>query len=269
MSDVSLSPNGVNSVREISEAAVQPIPVDPGALYATAGHREVLDLERYLPRPRRKTGSVALATVASFEEYLKSHYEPEETTVWVSFDQRAVVGVLDDHSPGDPGFGQHRARVTLQHTDAWKHWTGKNNVPMEQAKFADHIEEGIRELVEPDGATMLEVAQSIHASTSATFRSATRLTDGNVRVQYDEETTASAGQRGELTIPQEFVLAIPPFVGEDPYRITARLRYRIQNGNLALSYKLERTEDVIRDCLTLIAGRLGDSFTRVYLGEPR
>jgi hypothetical protein len=66
-------------------------------------------------------------------------------------------------------------------------------------------------------------------------------------------------------------LGLAPFVGEDAYRISARLRYRIRGGDLLLGYRLDRPADVLRDAVDGIADRLGQRFTldRVFVGRPR
>jgi uncharacterized protein YfdQ (DUF2303 family) len=156
--------------------------------------------------------------------------------------------------------------LQLEHTDEWKHWTSLDKQLVGQTDFAEHIEQGLKEIVEPPAADMLELAQTFHAAQSASFRSATRLHNGITQVQYDEEVDASAGRSKQLEIPQEFTLAIAPFVGEEPYRVTARLRYRLSSGNLKLGYQLVRPADVVRDCLSSIADRLTEEFGDVFSG---
>lgn len=65
-----------------------------------------------------------------------------------------------------------------------------------------------------------------------------------------------------------FVLSLSPFVGEDPYRVEARLRHRINSGDLRIGYRLDRPDDVKRDALEQIAKRIRDEFANVYIGEP-
>lgn len=231
---------------------------------------EVIDVKDYLDAnldaPRRTSGTYRLATVASFVDYVKAH-ETDAQTIWVDEKARKVTAVFNDATPAAPAWRDHRAELALRLTDEWAHWTSKDGSLIGQEDFAEHIEDGVGEITEPDGATMLEIAQSFHATTNASFRAAHRLADGQVQVQYDEEVTASAGKKGELQIPQTFKLAVAPFVGEDRYALTARLRYRIQGGKLRIGYKLDHPERALRDAVELIAERLRSDFT-VFLGEP-
>ena len=259
-------------------AAAMPERVNADYVYsrvvpAGASH-EIIDLERFGVRPRRVRGHVTAQTVDDFVRYVQRHDDPARTTVWVDYETHLVVGVLDDHAVGDlrePEWGEHRALLQLRTTDEWKHWTSQDGKLLDQEAFAEHIEDGLPEIVSPDGATMLEVAQSIQGATKAEFKGAHRLDNGAVSFSWVEETTANAGQRGDLEIPERFELAIAPFLGEDPYRVKARLRYRIRAGSVQLGYRLERPGDVLRDAIDQIASRLHDQFTgdRVFVGTPR
>jgi len=93
---------------------------------------------------------------------------------------------------------------------------------------------------------MLELAQSFQAKTKVDFESAQQLANGRRSLQFKETVDARAGQKGEIEIPAEFKLALKPFVGTDPYAVTARFRYRINGGNLLIGYKLNRPADVQR-----------------------
>lgn len=152
-----------------------------------------------------------------------------------------------------------------------EHWLRLDGKLVGQEDFAEHIEDGLQDIVTPDGATMLEVAQSIQGTKSAEFKGARRLQDGNIGVEWVEETTATAGSRGDLEIPERFELALAPFEGEDAYRVNARLRYRIRAGDLLLGYRLDRPGDVLRDAVDTVRDRLGDRFQvdRVFVGRPR
>jgi len=253
--------------------AAEPKPIKLDESYAMLVPRssglKILDTEHLLPIPRRKSGIYLAATVDSLIDYLTRHLDAEgHTTVWVDLENHRIIGVLNDQSDIEPGWRDHRIELNLSMTDEWQHWIGSSGELLDQERFAEHIEEGLQEIREPDAATMLEIAQSIEATTKAQFRSARRLSDGAVQMTYDEEIEASAGGTGDLKIPREFVLGISPFIGEDPYKVTARLRYRIRSGDLSIGYSLNRPYDVVRDCLTDIAKKLREKFDHVYLGEP-
>jgi uncharacterized protein YfdQ (DUF2303 family) len=262
------------AVIDAATRAAKPKPLDSrnevySVVVPEGANVEVLDVKDYLDAnreaPRRTSGTYQLATVGSFVDYVKDH-RTEQLTVWVDEKSRRVTAVFNDARPDAPAWRDHRAVLTLQITDEWAHWTNRDGNLVDQETFAEHIEDGIGEITEPEAATMLEIAQSFHATTNASFRSAHRLADGQVQVQYDEEVQAAAGRKGELAIPQTFKLAIAPFVGEERYALTARLRYRLAGGKLRIGYKLDHPERALRDAVELIAERLRSDFA-VFLGQ--
>lgn len=265
---------GTAAIIETAQEAAEPkkLDLDEASLYSVlvpAGARhELVDTEKYLPAPLRARGTYRPATVEAFIDYAKRHADEEQTTIWVHPTAGKVRAVLDDNAPDGPARREHTAALDLLIAPEWTHWLSKDGRLGSQEEFAEHLEDGIAQIVEPAAADMLEIAQSFHASQSASIRSATRLQSGQVSVVYDEEIKASAGQSGQMEIPTEFELAIPPFVGEEPYAVTARLRYRLNSGQLRIGYRLEQPDAVVRDALSKIAEKLEGEFEHVYMGEP-
>lgn len=266
--DPDATPTGLQAVIETARRSVEPKQVDPNEVYTVVrgDSVEALDLERFRDAPRRKKGTYRPETVESFIAYARRH-ATDETTVWVS---RAgeIVAVLDDHAVEGPDWRQHLVTTALVQTPEWKHWIGMDGQMMGQVDFAEHIETGLLEIQSPDAADMLEIAQSFQAHTAVEFRASNRLQSGEQRLQYDETVAASAGRSGELTVPTVLELAIAPFVGEDPSRIEARLRFRVNGGKLTLGYRLERPHQVVDECLARVAEKLSAEFANVYAGDP-
>jgi uncharacterized protein YfdQ (DUF2303 family) len=241
----------------------------PQVLVLPDGSRaHVPDVESFLPAPRRKTGAYVPDTVESFTAYVQWHEDEEHTTVWVHPTSGRITAVLNDHSADAPAWRDHTVNLKLLQTPEWTYWLEKDGQLMSQEQFAEHIEGGLREISRPDAATMLEIAQTFHASTEATFRSSTRLHSGEQKLQYDESVQAAAGTSGELTVPTELVLGIAPFVGEEAYELKARLRFRLSRGQLALGYLLDRPDRIVRDALDHIAAGLKGTFPHVFVGSP-
>lgn len=245
-------------------------PATPQGVIVPEGAGLVLpDLHDWRREPIRKTGTAHPATVQALIDYVKQHDEGDYTSIWVHPNSGHVVAILDDHGPEGPQWGEHRAALELAHTPEWTFWTGQDGKMVGQVTFAEHIEQGAQEIEEPDAATVLEIAQSFHATNKASFRSATRLTSGEQQFQYDETLAATAGRKGELTVPATIMLVLAPFVGEPERKLTARLRYRLDGGSLTLGYVLDRPDVIVRDALADVASRLAETFPHVYVGEPR
>jgi uncharacterized protein YfdQ (DUF2303 family) len=262
--------SNATAVIEAARQGVKPQELDTSKVYHVGTeYGDVVDLERLLDNPRRRKGTYTAATVESFTDIVdRLGAEGVATTIWVTHDTPyAVEAVFNDNTADAAGWGDLRVRLPLELTPEWNHWASLDGALIGQEDFAEHIESGIKELVEPEAAVMLEIAQSIHATVSATFRSAKRLADGETQMVYEEQIEGSAGQqKGELKIPDVIKLAIAPFLGEDTYAVSARFRYRLGGGNLRVGYKLERPEDVILDALEQIKKRLDEKYDAVYMG---
>lgn len=261
----------ITAAREHAEPhAIDPAEPKVHAFVVPAGSKleKVTFDETYLERPRRLKGSVSVEDVASFAAYVAEFYAAERTTAWVDMTGHRVTAILDDAHRDRSAWREHRATLQLRRTPEWTRWRSNDNQLMLPEAFAEHIEDSEVEIVAPSAAELLEIAQTFHGSTKSEFRAGTRLKSGEVHFEWVEETTASAGKRGELEIPDKFELSVAPFHGEDRCAVTALLRFRVRDGKLAIGYKLVRPDDVERDAMELIAEKLRASIDRVYLGSP-
>lgn len=154
--------------------------------------------------------------------------------------------------------GSSSRTVVLRRTPEWQAWLdGQGLGP--QVRFAERIEDGLPEIADPAAATMLEIAQTFHAATSATFQSGNRLTDGRTQFAYLEDVKASAGSKpGTVEIPETFTIVVRPFIGAEPYKVTARLRYRLKGGELTIGYTLVRPNEVELDAFRAVASVVQD-----------
>lgn len=273
------APGDVETIVETAREAAKPHPINPAepqrhAFVVPAGARlEVVDPDdKYLTAPRRLTGTVKVEDPASFLAYVERFYDAERTTAWVDMDSANVVAVLNDAKRDEPAWRDHRAVLQLAKTPEWTRWrngdAGAAGRLMSQEAFARHIETSELDIVVPSAAELLELAQTFYAKTDVEFRSSQRLTSGEVQITYVEETTAGAGRNGEVDIPTTFELLIAPFHGEDKVPVQARLRYRVQGGNLSIGYELVRPDEVEREVLERVAANLRTKVERVYLGAP-
>jgi uncharacterized protein YfdQ (DUF2303 family) len=252
---------GVRAIIDTAVATVAPQALTLGGYYVvrTATGIEHVDLtgDRWSDAPARKRGITVVRDARSFAAFWDKHSE-DSSEVYADADQLTVTAVLNADGPAAADWGDHRLRLELRETDAWKQWAAHDGKLLPQEAFAEFIEDHLPEILEPAAAEMLEIAQSIQATTSAEFQSGTRLATGERQFKFVEQTTTKAGQRGDLTIPETFVIGLVPFEGSEGYKITARLRYRIVDAHLRMGYKLDRPQDVrkkaFEDVVSVIDG---------------
>jgi uncharacterized protein YfdQ (DUF2303 family) len=234
----------VQAVAELARTGAAPKDVEPGQIYLVAtadGDVKTIDLTgpEHTGQLARKTGRTTVRDATSFLTYYAKHHD-DASEVYSDVEALSVTAVLDAHSADEPGFGEHRLHLQLRRTKAWEEWLNLDNKLVSQDTFANFLEDHLPELVEPDAATMLEIAQSIKASTKAEFQ-----------------------------IPETFAIAVPPFEGADAYRMTARFKYRIDRGQLALGFKLEQPEERAKAAFADVLAAIDEGIdTPILNGTP-
>ena len=203
--------------------------------------------DEYRDQPRHKTGTVTVTDVPSFLAVYGKHASPD-AEVYADRTRGAVTAILDAHTPfgGVPQWQGHRAVLHLKHTEAFNAWSGINGKYMSQTSFAEFIEDRRADIVEPAAADVLELAQTFQATTKVDFKSSSILKSGQRQLSYVESVAATAGQRGDMTIPDHLQLAIAVYEGATVAdAVTARLRFRINDGKLNLAVILDQLSDVV------------------------
>lgn len=212
------------------------------------GYKHV-SLEKLLPYPLRKRGTVNLDDAKSFISYVEDHSTTDRSVIYLKATPSAgtFVCVLDGHKTDsdDAGWGEHRVIFAPQPTVEWLKWSGSDKVKMSQVKFAEFLEENLPQIVNPTGAQMVEIALELQAKTNVEFSSGLRLQNGNHSIKYEEVTEAKG--KGDLEVPGEFEIGVVLFEGGTAYRITARLRFRIEQKQLFFWYELVRPHLVVKD----------------------
>jgi uncharacterized protein YfdQ (DUF2303 family) len=209
--------------------------------------------EKHLDTPRRKRAKVALYEAASFIDYLNRHKIAGATHIFGRATETAAgfSAVIDYHGAADgrAAWGEHHVALTMEITPEWARWMKFNATYLPQQAFAEFIEDNLLDIVEPDPATLLEVAQGLQGMKNVQFKSGRNLKDGAVKFELVETIELSGStQRRDATfsVPDKFKVALVPYVGANGVEIEARLRFRIGNdGSVSFAYILNRPYKVI------------------------
>ena len=273
------------AVQEIQQAAQQAVraqQLDDGEIYAIkAGDRtELLETPGYrrnteeeqAPRPSRVTRYITLRTATSLIDYLAANtategvhtpgvVEPDHLhgegrlEVWADIEARKISAILD----GNNGWRRHVARLELRHSREWEEWLQADGKLMPQVTFAQFVEDHLSSIGAPDGGVLLDICQTLVAKNKVDYRSSALLANGQRQFEFTETIEAKAGQKGNLTIPAELTLVLRPFVGSDPVAITARFRYRIDDGQLLIGVRLAEPEKALEDAFVAIVSGLQEA----------
>ncbi len=158
------------------------------------------------------------------------------------------------------GWREHTATHSCRPTNEWIRWVNQSGKAMNQVQFAEFIEDNLLDIHAPPGADLLELARNLEAKKTIKFSSSFRSTDGQRKLVYDEDVQ-SGTSKGDMKVPETFILGLMVFKGGASYKVEARLRYRFPEGKLSFSYDLVRPHKIIEaafnDVFTKIAKECG------------
>ena len=231
--------------------------------------QQVHDLEQLLPNPVRKRDTVDLERADSFIRYVNAHKIPDTSAIYQSSNSKGETSfkaIIDDHQIGEngtPNWQSHKVIYTPKTSREWCIWNEWNKREASQEHFAAFIEDNMPDIIEPNGSILLEIVRTLESKKNVNFKSGVRLDNGDFSIQYEETSTAKAGEKGTLDIPQIIKLSIPVYDGGANYEVEARFRYRISDGRLRMWYELVRLQDIIKHATDIISKQIGQGIDGV------
>lgn len=203
------------------------------------------------PHPERKTGVFRFHDIESFAAYVNAH-KGEGTDIFVAVTEEGArfVAVLNGHG-SQAGAGDHRALYELARSIEWKRWMEHDREAMSQVSFCEHLEDCQEFITKPQSADLLKLLQSLEGKVNASFKQVVNLHTGAVKIAYEEDVSVTGKGApmvgaGEMTIPTEIGIALPPFENVSYYHATARLRLRTESRRLTFQYETLNTHIVTK-----------------------
>lgn len=247
--------SAINAGTSLGAPKINPHP--HGDAYAIVPHGNSL---HYLVRPDeppRRTGTVKLNDDGGFLEYW-ARQSDQGSYIYGSLQPAQFVAVLNEQQPNKPDWRDHRAVLTLTHSQEWNTWSGMNRKSFDgNEAFATWLEDNLVDITAPDPAKFMDIALNFKVQQGQTFSKAVNLDNGMIDLTYANTVEASAGA-GKVSIPGTFTIRVPVWSGLDAvaYEVTARFRFTLLNGALKIRYELIRPHKVVeqafKDCLTKI-----------------
>jgi uncharacterized protein YfdQ (DUF2303 family) len=225
-------------------ASINPTVIDGGEPFTIDGLGNVVGLGDYLAEPLRITESRVFTSIESFISYVKK-FKTDGSAIFASIKNDTLVAEIDSNLPGKPSRNTHNATLKLEKTLAAAAWITHNDKRMRQADFAEFIETNASDIADPASSIMIEVAHHMSASKGATFESKVNLENGSFVFKHTEEVKAMR-KDGTTEVPATFKLGFTVYRGStQPFEIEAKLRYRIENGQLLLWYSIPKLDRLL------------------------
>lgn len=277
--------NNAKSIIEFAKENLEPKMVEAGGItFAVMPNGQKLVsikplLDEYLTRPERKRGVARLTTVQSLID-ITNRFKDGNSAIFVKFgvegqgESLTTVFDYNEATPeGSPRFGEHMAVYDFPKTEKWKTWLGMSKEKISQIEFANFIEENILDLLAPPSAEdkseaaeniravskklglaiagpekLLELARGLSIFEGAKATNVVNTSSGEIQIEFTTEHRDASGQR--FSPPGLFLIGVQIFEDGPAYRIPVRLRYRLQNGQIAWIYEILNAQQYVRDAIT-------------------
>ena len=257
-------PEYEHAFRRGAEAVLRGLEVSHEVAVVPAGMR-LADLERFAEAPRRLRQALAVRDLESFRRYLDVFGGPE-AVIFADENRAKILAVLDYHQAAGPQWCEHRVCLALEVAEAWEAWKRINGQVLAHGPAAEFLEERSGDIIEPDAATVLEVAQGLQVDTAAKVVSVQSLS-GAKRLQFEESEEVRASAEG-IEAPEVLTLSIPVFQRFDDEEVRVRLFYRVRHKALVIGFRVLNADAVERAVFDAIVETLEAEGRYVLRGWP-
>ena len=231
---------------------------------------EVRSLEDLLPNPVRIKQDVALHTADAFVGYVKQ-FATEATALFFDVDHESFTAILDYHLPENnaPSWCDHVATYHVRRSEPFKQWVATDRKQMAQLDFGRMLEERAVDIVDIEDAKILEIVSDFVAHKDATYTSAVPIQGGGQTQFVYDEVVRGAARKGDLKVPNKFVIEVPIFDGTPAARLEVRLSWRLADARVVWWYEILRLQREIEAALAALRHHVSKSLNLpVLAGVP-
>ncbi|UQE73859.1 DUF2303 family protein [Gordonia sp. PP30] len=202
----------------------------------------------------------------SFGRELRRRGLDSDGTVWASRAKGRVTAVYNDLSTDlDDAYTRRDDRLMLQFvTDP--DWSTFGNVAdgqyHGQEEFGDLLDDAGHLIISHQAADLVELADSIRATSSGHFESRIQRSTGSQSVGWSESVEARAGAAGDLEVPKVVVFRVARFEDFPTVDLVCQVRLRVKGGQLLLGLFPRPYEHLLREQWQTVIGELGAEIGR-------
>lgn len=264
-------------------------------------------LDEYASQPDRRTGNAILADLSSLAEWTNRH-KSKDSVLFCDTDPKApsMTAIIDYHAEGDDNektarFGRFTGHYAFPLDERWKIWSAINGKALNQAMFAEFLEENVNDLIAPDmkidgagneikfdplahrdavskflaliggevatPAEVVKLSRGLSLTAQAKVGSRVNTQSGERAVVYEEVHTDGNGEK--IRIPQLFLICIPFFhLSTNFYRIPVRIRYGLSDGRVIWTLALWNTDEIFDEAVRdAAADACADTALPLFFGK--
>lgn len=214
--------------------------------------------------PRTVNDRVVTDTASFLAETIRRPLITNQSTVWGNRSQGEVTVVYDELvAAADDDYTRRADRLILRFVPDPDWATLRKAADGQfhsQDEFGDLIEAAGHLITSHPAAELMEIVDSVRASSKGAFESKIRRDTGAQHLVYSEEVSTKAGSSSRpLEVPREITLSARPFEDYPEVEVTCWLRLRISQGQLFLGLFPQPYEHRVRDAWTHVTSQLAEA----------
>jgi Uncharacterized conserved protein (DUF2303) len=196
----------INQLRALSREAGIPVQSEAVHYAVVPAGSQVVNLKEYqyphgLP-PERIVAHPKFDSAMSFCSYVNS-FKDERTRIFGTQTAFSFTAMLDYHPAGagesrKPEFVSHRATFTMKTSEQWNIWMRFHDKLVPQVDFAEFLEDNRADIIQPDGATLVEIAEDLQAASEVNFASKVNRVNGGAVLSFTENKERDDSDSGNL-----------------------------------------------------------------------
>lgn len=250
-------------------------PDEKGVIIAVANGLDgldhaVIDPQEGAPEayPPRRVAHRRVTDLRSFsQELTRRPLTVGVGTVWAS-QKRGTISAVYDELPEDwqAEYTYRQDQLTLQFVEDadWRTFLNVADGQLHsQEEFGDLLEAGTHLIASHSGADLLEMVDSIRASSSGSFESRIQRATGTQTLTYSEEVSARAGSTSRpLEVPRTITFRVRRYEDYPEVDIVCWFRLRIREGKLRLALVPQPYEHLVRATWQTVVDDLSENIER-------
>ncbi len=168
--------------------------------------KEMIDLERFAENPSRIKKEIKFDDLRGFVAYVND-FKTEKTAIYAS---RSNLTAIFDHAQKDaPSWETHKISYAIQRSQRWKIWEEAHNRWMAQKDFADFLDTGLNEIVDPTQGAILEMVKNFRATVN--FEINSEEAPGGTNFTFSKKTSGGNVKSQAIEIPEYLKIQLEPF----------------------------------------------------------
>lgn len=227
---------------------------------------EVIDVRTEAPDafpPRTVAARVVTDTASFLAEIKRRPLVDNYSTVWGNRKAGEVTVVYDELGTTDDVYTRRADRLTLKFI-ADPDWAtllkAADSDFHGQEEFGNLIESAGHLITSHPAAEIMEIVDSVRASSSGSFESRIRRDTGAQHLTFTEQVNTTAGSSSKpLEVPREITLTARPFEDYPQIDVACWLRLRISQGKLFLGLFPKPYQHLVRAAWVKVTGDLAEA----------